>query len=148
MYLSLNLLGSVVLDVDDTRLDATFLDHTGQVLDHFTLKKGPDCPDQDGDRVCDADDNCPADPNADQADADSDGRGDICDLASTTLRRRRFGRHLRGPGQLPGTFNSPQSTPISMARVTAAMRTTTMTVSPTGRTALPFTRVFPGLRVP
>ncbi len=38
-----------------------------------------DCPDSDGDGVCDADDNCPVNPNPDQADRDSDGVGDVCD---------------------------------------------------------------------
>lgn len=35
--------------------------------------------DEDGDSVDDALDNCPADPNRDQADADGDGVGDACD---------------------------------------------------------------------
>ncbi|MEW6220292.1 MAG: thrombospondin type 3 repeat-containing protein [Thermodesulfobacteriota bacterium] len=38
------------------------------------------CPDGDRDRICDDDDNCPTDPNTDQADGDHDGRGDVCDL--------------------------------------------------------------------
>src|SRR5882724_8484272 len=37
------------------------------------------CHDQDGDGVCDADDDCPLVANADQADADGDGIGDACD---------------------------------------------------------------------
>jgi len=41
MAISLNLLGSVVLDVDAGRLDATFLDHNGNVQDQWTLFKGP-----------------------------------------------------------------------------------------------------------
>jgi len=40
MFISYNVLGSVVLDVDAGRLDATFLDSTGQVLDYYTLLKG------------------------------------------------------------------------------------------------------------
>jgi hypothetical protein len=40
MFVSLNLLGSMVLDIDGTRLDATFLDHTGVVRDSFTIQKG------------------------------------------------------------------------------------------------------------
>ncbi len=39
--------------------------------------------DQDGDGVADADDNCPDDANADQADADSDGTGDACEAGPT-----------------------------------------------------------------
>jgi len=41
----------------------------------------PECddPDSDGDGVCDSDDNCPNDPNPDQADEDNDGIGDVCD---------------------------------------------------------------------
>ena len=41
MYLSLNELGSLVLDVNGLRLDATFLDASGLARDHFTLLKGP-----------------------------------------------------------------------------------------------------------
>ena len=37
------------------------------------------CADEDGDIICNQNDNCPADPNADQQDADSDGLGDECD---------------------------------------------------------------------
>ncbi len=36
-------------------------------------------PDSDGDDVPDGEDNCPAVPNVDQADADGDGTGDACD---------------------------------------------------------------------
>ena len=38
--------------------------------------------DADGDGVCGDVDNCPADSNADQADADIDGLGDVCDLCN------------------------------------------------------------------
>ncbi|HWL93178.1 MAG TPA: choice-of-anchor D domain-containing protein [Phycisphaerae bacterium] len=40
------------------------------------------CPEEgdvDGDCVCDLDDNCAHEPNADQADSDDDGPGDVCD---------------------------------------------------------------------
>ncbi len=40
MYISLNKLGSMVLDIDGNRLDAKFLDNTGAVADYFTLIKG------------------------------------------------------------------------------------------------------------
>lgn len=38
-----------------------------------------ECSDGDADGVCDPDDNCPGSKNADQADADGDGQGDVCD---------------------------------------------------------------------
>ncbi len=39
----------------------------------------PNPPDRDGDGVIDDEDNCPDTPNPDQADADNDGLGDVCD---------------------------------------------------------------------
>ena len=41
MYLSMAELGSVVLDVDGSRLDVSFLRETGNVDDYFTILKGP-----------------------------------------------------------------------------------------------------------
>ena len=42
MFISLGVLGSMVLDVYGNRLDAVFLDSTGAVQDYFTLTKGLD----------------------------------------------------------------------------------------------------------
>jgi hypothetical protein len=39
-WIALNELGSLVLDVDGRRLDATFVDATGAVRDRFTVRKG------------------------------------------------------------------------------------------------------------
>ncbi|MEO5895365.1 MAG: metallophosphoesterase [Vicinamibacterales bacterium] len=39
MFISINSLGSMVLDVDGSRLDARFLSSTGAVLDYFTIVK-------------------------------------------------------------------------------------------------------------
>jgi hypothetical protein len=41
MYISLNLLGSMVLDVNGTRLDAQFLGSDGARLEYFTIQKPP-----------------------------------------------------------------------------------------------------------
>jgi hypothetical protein len=40
--------------------------------------------DSDGDGLCESDDNCPNDANADQADGDGDGIGDVCDPVDNT----------------------------------------------------------------
>src|SRR2546427_8111919 len=39
MYISLNVLGSLVLDVNGNQLDAKFLTSSGSVKDYFTIKK-------------------------------------------------------------------------------------------------------------
>ncbi|MBP9111986.1 MAG: amidohydrolase family protein, partial [Polyangiaceae bacterium] len=39
--------------------------------------------DLDGDGIANGDDNCPEDSNADQADKDKDGKGDVCDSCAT-----------------------------------------------------------------
>ena len=39
MFISLNLLGSLVLDINGTRLDAKFLRNTGAIDDYFTIIK-------------------------------------------------------------------------------------------------------------
>ena len=43
-FLSLNVLGSLVLDFDGHRLDATFIDDKAVVRDTFTILKGPEEP--------------------------------------------------------------------------------------------------------
>lgn len=40
MYVSLNRLGSLVIDVENRRMDVKFLRETGEVDDHFTILKG------------------------------------------------------------------------------------------------------------
>jgi Calcineurin-like phosphoesterase/IPT/TIG domain/Purple acid Phosphatase, N-terminal domain len=51
MFISLNALGSMVLDVNGDRLDAKFLTSTGAVGDFFTIRKGESPPSPGGDVV-------------------------------------------------------------------------------------------------
>ena len=44
MFVSYNLLGSLILDVNGDRLDSRFIDVGGNVVDHFTILKGPFVP--------------------------------------------------------------------------------------------------------
>ncbi len=55
MFISLGLLGSMVLDIDGNTLNAVFLDDLGTVADSFTLIKGPGCT---TDADCDDSDFC------------------------------------------------------------------------------------------
>jgi hypothetical protein len=55
---------------------------TDAILTITTLQQ--QCPDMDGDAVCDDVDNCPLDPNPFQEDADSDAAGDVCDTCPLT----------------------------------------------------------------
>lgn len=48
-------------------------------FDEGEMCSGPDPSDSDDDGVPNDEDNCPLDANADQADADGDGKGDVCD---------------------------------------------------------------------
>jgi hypothetical protein len=64
------------------------LDGLGDVCDpcpsnEGDVCEGPDPDDSDSDGVPNDADNCPLDPNADQADADDDGKGDACDDCPT-----------------------------------------------------------------
>jgi N-acetylglucosamine-6-sulfatase len=52
----------------------------------FTDAPPPPPTDTDGDGVADAEDNCPAVANADQADTDGDGVGDACEEAPPTVK--------------------------------------------------------------
>lgn len=44
MFVSWNQLGSLVLDIHDGRLDAKFLEASGEITDHFTIEKHPPTP--------------------------------------------------------------------------------------------------------
>ena len=56
-----------------------FENREGAIIDDFAVTGFQDDDDDDNDGVLDVDDNCPLTPNADQADNDGDGIGDVCD---------------------------------------------------------------------
>lgn len=67
-------------DGDPCTTDTCVADSSGST--NCVNEVDPDCGtgnDQDGDGVEDSVDNCPQDPNPDQADGDGDGIGDVCD---------------------------------------------------------------------
>ena len=69
------------------RVDVKAVDLIGQsdTLVYFVLIGGPgNGSDSDGDGLADSCDNCPNHANADQADCDDDGLGDVCEIATGT----------------------------------------------------------------
>lgn len=69
-------------------------------------------PDADGDGVCDAVDNCPADANADQSDVDGDLQGDVCDPVDGTVTMPKISLRLATAalrGQAKGYIQMPPS---------------------------------------
>ncbi len=115
MFISLNRLGSMVLDIDGNRLDARFLRETGAVDDSFTIIKAGTGSDQDGDGIADAVDNCTLLANPAQCDSDGDGYGNRCDgdlndngatnAQDTALFRQQLGQPSAGPAFNPADVN-------------------------------------------
>ncbi len=71
---------------DGNRDDGDGCSATGSVEEQWLCSQEPSmcAPDRDGDFVPDASDNCVSWSNADQADSDGDGVGDVCEAAPST----------------------------------------------------------------
>lgn len=69
-----------------------------------TATPTPNCPDADGDGVCNAPDNCRDVANPDQADVDGDGVGDACDTCTDTDRDL----HCDDADNCPNTYDPSQ----------------------------------------
>lgn len=68
-----NILFRIVFESDP------FTNEEGVIIDDFVITGLEDDEDDDNDGILDVDDNCPLVANADQADNDGDGEGDLCD---------------------------------------------------------------------
>jgi hypothetical protein len=77
--------GYTELTVDGDTLYLRHINDQGAVVDEAAYRPNPKTgavqpsTDADGDGIADASDNCPETANANQADADEDGTGDVCD---------------------------------------------------------------------
>jgi cysteine-rich repeat protein len=105
------------------------MDGVGDVCDPCPLDMGMTCSmvnpnDLDGDGIPDANDNCPAVANPDQADADMDGHGDACDSCPMTPNPGNHGCAATIYDVKSGTAMVGATVALSNVLVTA--------VSPTG----------------
>ena len=66
----------------------------------FWLKIDDEVPDRDGDGVLDTEDNCPDEPNGNQADPDADGIGDACDNCPDDANASQEDRDQDGIGDV------------------------------------------------
>jgi len=83
--------------------------------------------DEDGDDVCEIDDNCPIFGNSNQSDVDDDGDGDFCDARDADLHLTRAHFRLSEPPrldsgriQIRGSFERPELTPFDVEGGVAA----------------------------
>jgi hypothetical protein len=84
-------------------------------LDNVSIAGGTGPPDGDGDGVSNYDDNCPGAANPTQADLDSDGVGDACDL------------NVDGDGRPNGSDSCPRLSAATPSGCPSVARTLTLT---------------------
>jgi hypothetical protein len=92
--------------------------------DTFERRRGtdPKKADTDGDTITDPSDNCPLNPNPDQADANHDGRGDVCadlippKLSALRLRPSRFQRGTKNGTRISFRLSEAATVRLNVSR--------------------------------
>ncbi len=97
-------------DGDECTIDSCEVD--GEGVGSCKHEDDPGCGDRDGDGILDGDDNCPDDPNEDQADSDGDGVGDVCEEGTVVPPGPDLGIFVDSPGNFAtvgGTCPDPDN---------------------------------------
>jgi uncharacterized delta-60 repeat protein/uncharacterized repeat protein (TIGR01451 family) len=113
-------------------------------VDDFAVMRFDNAPitlDQDGDGVPDAQDNCPAVANADQADSDGDGVGDACDMPLVSINDVSVTEGNSGSTQATFTVSlgyvSTSTVTVDYATVAGSAAAGSDFVSATGTATIP-----------